>query len=167
MEPATGNLDQPHVLPQYWRAPDVVLSAIRNATAGAAGGAACVLAGQPFDTIKVKMQTFPGVHRGVFQCLGNTIRAEGFRALYAGSASSFLSNIAENSALFLFYGQSREFIRFLSGTQTCAELSVAQNASAGALSAVFSSLIVSPLELIKCRQQAQYELAGGVGRNRW
>ena len=155
-QPETSSVLTP-CLPLY----QLVVAGLKNATAGAAGGAACVLAGQPFDTIKVKMQTFPDVHRSVLQCLVRTIRVEGFRALYAGSTSSFLSNISENSALFLFYGQSRELIRRVSGTATCADLSVTQNACAGALSAVFSSLIVSPLELIKCRQQAQHELVLG------
>ncbi|XP_065184038.1 mitochondrial ornithine transporter 1-like [Sycon ciliatum] len=157
-QPDSGSLLPPtSLLPGY----SCLFNAFKSTLAGAAGGAACVLAGQPFDTVKVKMQTFPEVHAGVVQCLTKTVRMEGFRALYAGSTSSFVSNIGENAVLFLLYGQSREFIRSMSGTQSCEDLSVMQNACAGALSAAFSALVVSPLELIKCRQQAQHELALG------
>ncbi|XP_075419004.1 mitochondrial ornithine transporter 1 isoform X2 [Tenrec ecaudatus] len=44
------------------------IQAAIDLTAGAAGGTACVLTGQPFDTMKVKMQTFPTLYRGVTDC---------------------------------------------------------------------------------------------------
>ncbi|PNJ60604.1 SLC25A15 isoform 3 [Pongo abelii] len=44
------------------------IQAAIDLTAGAAGGTACVLTGQPFDTMKVKMQTFPDVYRGLTDC---------------------------------------------------------------------------------------------------
>lgn len=45
-----------------------VIQAAIDLTAGAAGGTACVLTGQPFDTMKVKMQTFPDLYRGLTDC---------------------------------------------------------------------------------------------------
>ncbi|XP_057345323.1 mitochondrial ornithine transporter 1 isoform X4 [Manis pentadactyla] len=55
------------------------IQAAIDLTAGAAGnsrenpvfcsrGTACVLTGQPFDTMKVKMQTFPSLYRGLSDC---------------------------------------------------------------------------------------------------
>ncbi|XP_036022656.1 mitochondrial ornithine transporter 1 isoform X2 [Onychomys torridus] len=44
------------------------IQAAIDLTAGAAGGTACVLTGQPFDTMKVKMQTFPDLYRGLTDC---------------------------------------------------------------------------------------------------
>uniref|UniRef100_A0A4W5LXD5 Uncharacterized protein n=1 Tax=Hucho hucho TaxID=62062 RepID=A0A4W5LXD5_9TELE len=37
-------------------------------------GTACVFSGQPFDTAKVKMQTFPSMYRGFLHCFMSTYR---------------------------------------------------------------------------------------------
>nr|XP_019566190.1 PREDICTED: mitochondrial ornithine transporter 1-like [Rhinolophus sinicus] len=44
------------------------IQAAIDLTARAAGGTTCVLTGQPFDTMKVKMQTFPDLYRGLTDC---------------------------------------------------------------------------------------------------
>ncbi|CAG8815718.1 18014_t:CDS:2, partial [Dentiscutata erythropus] len=55
--------------------------------AGVASGVTKLLVGHPFDTIKVRMQTSEINIRfdGTIQCLRQTIRMEGFRALYKGA----------------------------------------------------------------------------------
>lgn len=53
--------------------------------AGTLGGVANVYAGQPLDTIKVKMQTFPHLYKNTIVCLKETYRLDGIRrGLYAG-----------------------------------------------------------------------------------
>jgi hypothetical protein len=53
--------------------------------AGSAGGAAQVIVGQPLDTIKTRAQTSPpGMFKGPTDILMQTIRKEGFFALYKG-----------------------------------------------------------------------------------
>lgn len=52
------------------------------------------------------MQTFPKLFKNAFDCGLKTFKQEGvFRGLYAGTVPSLAANIAENSCLFLFYGQ--------------------------------------------------------------
>lgn len=41
--------------------------------AGSAGGTANVLVGQPLDTIKVKMQTFPHIYKNTMICFKQTL----------------------------------------------------------------------------------------------
>ena len=41
--------------------------------AGSAGGTATVLVGQPLDTIKVKMQTFPHLYQNTLICFRQTL----------------------------------------------------------------------------------------------
>lgn len=42
------------------------------------GGVALVYVSQPLDTVKVKMQTFPTVYKGMRECLLETLRKDGF-----------------------------------------------------------------------------------------
>ncbi|XP_068718938.1 mitochondrial ornithine transporter 1-like [Montipora capricornis] len=131
----------------------------KDFTAGAMGGIACVLAGQPFDTVKVKMQTFPSLFKTAFDCGLKTIKQEGFRGLYAGTTPSLAANIAENSVLFLFYGQCLSLVKQITGKQDEKELTVLNRAIAGSGASVFSSFALCPTELVKCRLQAQHQMS--------
>ncbi|XP_029458630.1 mitochondrial ornithine transporter 1-like [Rhinatrema bivittatum] len=134
------------------------LQAAVDLTAGAAGGTACVLVGQPFDTAKVKMQTFPDLYRGLKDCAVTTYRQVGFRAFYKGTIPALLANIAENSVLFMSYGFCQQVVRSILGLHRNIMLSDLQNAAAGSVASVFSSLVLCPTELVKCRLQAMHEL---------
>ena len=135
-----------------------LVQAIKDTAGGGIGGIGCVLAGQPFDTVKVKMQAFPDVHKGVVSCLRRVVAREGLLGLYAGSAPAFAVNIGENAVLFMCYGQCQNVVRSMFGLPAGSELRPHQSACAGSLAAVFSTLVVCPLELIKCRRQAQQEM---------
>ncbi|XP_062309052.1 mitochondrial ornithine transporter 1-like [Osmerus eperlanus] len=126
--------------------------------AGAMGGVACVLSGQPFDTVKVKMQTFPRMYRGFLHCSLHSYRQDGLRGLYRGTAAALLSNVAENAVLFACYSSCQQVTRVGFGLDEHAPLSDLQSAVAGSLASVASSLVLSPTELVKCRLQALSEL---------
>ncbi|CAK1551724.1 unnamed protein product [Leptosia nina] len=49
-------------------------SGLIDFTAGSLGGVAVVYVGQPLDTVKVKMQTFPHLYKGMLDCLKQTFR---------------------------------------------------------------------------------------------
>lgn len=56
---------------------------------------------QPLDTVKVKLQTFPSVYKGMIDCTIATFKRDGLaRGLYAGSVPAVAANVAENSVLF-------------------------------------------------------------------
>ncbi|QRW12698.1 mitochondrial carrier protein [Ceratobasidium sp. AG-Ba] len=60
--------------------------------AGSVGGAAQVIVGQPLDTIKTRAQIAPkGMFKGPMDILTQTIRKEGFLALYKGMASPLIA----------------------------------------------------------------------------
>lgn len=62
---------------------------------------ALVYVSQPLDTVKVKMQTFPHLYKGMVDCLVKTYKNDGFvRGLYAGTLPAVVANVAENSVLF-------------------------------------------------------------------
>ncbi|KAJ8348516.1 hypothetical protein SKAU_G00271050 [Synaphobranchus kaupii] len=147
-----------------------VIDAIINLTAGAAGGVACVVSGQPFDTVKTKLQTFPSLYRGFLDCSLKTYRQDGIWGLYQGTMPALLANVAENAVLFACYGTCQQLTARAFGLERPSELSDLQNAAAGSLASVFSSLVLCPTELVKCRMQALHEmrtagktsLAGGM-----
>jgi len=58
------------------------------------GGTASVYVGQPLDTVKVKMQTFPTLHTSGLRCFMTTLRQEGVvRGLYAGTVPSLAAQV--------------------------------------------------------------------------
>ena len=86
------------------------------------GGTACVLTGQPFDTMKVKMQTFPDLYRGLTDCCLKTYSQVGFRGFYKGTSPALIANIAENSVLFMCYGFCQQVVRKAVGLDRQAKL---------------------------------------------
>ena len=82
-----------------------VITGVIDFVAGSAGGCANVLVGQPLDTVKVKLQTFPHLYRNAFTCFKTTLAKDGIRrGLYAGTLPALAANVAENSVLFCGYG---------------------------------------------------------------
>ncbi|XP_052860717.1 mitochondrial ornithine transporter 1 [Anopheles cruzii] len=126
--------------------------------AGCLGGVALVYVSQPMDTVKVKMQTFPGLYRGMVDCTVQTFRRDGVvRGLYAGCIPAVVANVAENSVLFAAYGACQKVVGYVARKQTITELNMVENATAGFLAAFFSSFTLCPTELIKCKLQALRE----------
>ena len=91
-----------------------IVEAAIEFTGGLAGGAASVYIGQPLDTVKVKMQTFPALYKNGFHCFKTTILRDGVRrGLYAGTVPSLAAQISENSVLFLSYGICQKTVSIL------------------------------------------------------
>ena len=126
--------------------------------AGANAGTACVFAGQPFDTVKVKMQVFPNLYKSAFECFKRTLKEERFRGLYAGTGPALITQVAENSILFLCYGRCQTVIQTIFQVPHVDELTIFQNACAGSIAAFITSFALCPTELIKCKLQAQHQL---------
>ncbi|MFH4976703.1 hypothetical protein AB6A40_003412 [Gnathostoma spinigerum] len=126
-------------------------------TAGTAAGIANVYAGQPLDTVKVKMQAFPELYRNGVSCFRETLRLDGVRGLYAGTIPALIANIAENAVLFTAYGYCQKSVAYICGRQQATDMTPTENATAGSLAAIFAGLVLCPTELIKCRLQSQRE----------
>lgn len=123
------------------------------------GGIALVYVGQPLDTIKVKMQTYPSLYKNMFSCFMNTLRTDGiYKGLYAGTVPALAANIAENSVLFLGYGFCQKLMQKFTNTKDINDLSILSSATAGFMASFFSSVALCPTELIKCKLQAMYEV---------
>lgn len=133
----------------------IKMESLGDTIAGGLGGLACVLAGQPLDTIKVKLQTYPHLYKSLYDSLSRTYLEEGLRGFYAGSASAIVSNVGENAVLFVCYGHCQRVVQWLAGIQNQSDLTVFQRASAGSLASVISSIAITPPDRVKCKMQVQ------------
>ncbi|CEL52721.1 Mitochondrial substrate carrier family protein G OS=Dictyostelium discoideum GN=mcfG PE=2 SV=1 [Rhizoctonia solani AG-1 IB] len=119
--------------------------------AGSMGGVAQVIVGQPLDTIKTRAQIAPkGMFTGPMNILTQTMKNEGFLALYKGMASPLLGIAGVNSLLFASYAISKRIV------SPFPELSLPEIAAAGAMAGAANSVLASPVEMFKVRMQGQY-----------
>lgn len=135
------------------------LDAVFDFTGGVAGGVASVYVGQPLDTVKVKMQTFPKMYTNAWLCFRVTLKQEGIvRGLYAGTVPSLAAQVSENAVLFMAYGLCQRGVMTFCNQSSVSELSILQNATSGCFAAFFSSFVLCPTELVKCKLQAMKEM---------
>ncbi|XP_066602842.1 mitochondrial ornithine transporter 1 [Prorops nasuta] len=136
-----------------------LISGVIDFLSGSLGGLASTYVGQPLDTVKVKMQTFPSMYKGMTNCFVSTLKSDGIRrGLYAGTIPAVVANVAENSVLFAAYGTCQKIIAHFLGLSKTEDLTSFGNACAGSFAAFFSSLTLCPTELIKCKLQAMREV---------
>ncbi|KAG8678000.1 hypothetical protein FRC09_020210, partial [Ceratobasidium sp. 395] len=107
--------------------------------AGSVGGAAQVIVGQPLDTVKTRAQIAPrGMFKGPMDILTQTVKNEGFLALYKGMASPLIGIAGVNSLLFASYAISKRIV------SPFPDLSLPQIAAAGAMAGAANSILASP-----------------------
>ncbi|CAF2992448.1 unnamed protein product [Rotaria socialis] len=133
-------------------------NAIIDFFSGTVGATASVYVGQPLDTIKTKLQTFPNNYKNFIQCGQTIFHENGLRGLYAGTLPSLLANTAENGILFMAYGQCQQFICVLRHKTSSEQLTTVENMAAGSVASIFSSIALCPTELVKCRIQTLHEM---------
>ncbi|KAF4358011.1 hypothetical protein CsatB_004523 [Cannabis sativa] len=136
---------------------------LKDLTAGTVGGAAQLIVGHPFDTIKVKLQSqpvpLPGQppkYAGAMDAVRQTIAAEGARGVYKGMGAPLATVAVFNAVLFSVRGKLETMLRSEPGVP----LTVNQQIICGGGAGVAVSILACPTELIKCRLQAQSALAG-------
>jgi len=64
--------------------------------------------------------------------------------------------------LFMAYGMCQKAVAATLGISDVSLLSPVQNATSGFFAAFFSSLVLCPTELVKCRMQAMREMSAGM-----
>ncbi|KIM39611.1 hypothetical protein M413DRAFT_193953 [Hebeloma cylindrosporum] len=120
--------------------------------AGTVAGVASLVVGFPFDTVKVRFQSpaIAGKYHSTFHAIATIIREERFVGLYKGITSPLATVALMNGLVFASY-------RFLLKLQLpTAETvpTITQIALAGAGCGIVSSIVTTPTELIKIRQQS-------------
>ncbi|CAB4059935.1 SLC25A2_15 [Lepeophtheirus salmonis] len=132
--------------------------------AGSLGAIVGVYIGKPLDTLKVKMQAFPHLYPNLVTCCKETWNKEGVvRGLYAGTVPSLVGNVAENSVLFAAYGICQNLVAKKVGRCKVDELTIFHNGTAGFMAAFWSSIVLCPTELVKCKLQTMREVSSLKG----
>ncbi|KAH8262923.1 hypothetical protein KR044_002199, partial [Drosophila immigrans] len=111
-------------------------------------GAAGVLVGHPFDTVKVHLQTDNPKnpkYKGTFHCMKTILLSDNIRGLYRGISSPMMGIGLVNAIVFGVYGN----IQRISGDPN----SLGSHFWAGAAAGLVQSIVCAPMELAKTRLQ--------------
>jgi hypothetical protein len=135
---------------------------------GSLAGGCGVLVGQPFDTLKVRLQSGQFDQAGrpstVAAALRNTVQAEGARALFKGLLAPLLSTSLLNAIVFSVKGWTLRALHGPAASQPQFAAPLSSIAASGALAGAVSTIIGTPAELLKCQLQVRKgEIALGAG----
>ncbi|KAH3667232.1 hypothetical protein OGAPHI_002881 [Ogataea philodendri] len=122
-----------------------------SAFAGFVGGGVQVLVGQPFDLVKVRVQT--GQYSSPVAALVDTFKNEGLRAFYKGTLAPLVGVGACVSIQ--FYGFHEAKRQLLKANPSQKELNLKQYYIAGAFAGIVNAPITAPVEQIRILLQVQ------------
>eukprot|EP01114_Cavostelium_apophysatum_P017072 TRINITY_DN4986_c0_g1_i1.p1 TRINITY_DN4986_c0_g1~~TRINITY_DN4986_c0_g1_i1.p1 ORF type:complete len:324 (+),score=12.21 TRINITY_DN4986_c0_g1_i1:297-1268(+) len=124
----------------------------QNFVAGCIGGAAGVLVGYPFDTVRVRLQnTTRGVFSSAMDCFIKTINAEGASGLYKGMVSPLFSMAILKALMF----GSHDFFLRIQPNNVGKNPTLLQHTMAGMCAGLMNSLLCTPVDRAKIILQVQ------------
>ncbi|KAK4691039.1 hypothetical protein P7C71_g5879, partial [Lecanoromycetidae sp. Uapishka_2] len=133
--------------------------ALKDIGVGAIAGMIGKTIEYPFDTVKVRLQSqpdhLPPRYTGPLDCFRQSLRAEGFPGLYRGVSAPLFGAAIEASSLFFSYRVAQNALRTLLPHQTRSKdkLPLGVLVACGGASGAFTSLLLTPIELVKCQMQ--------------
>lgn len=117
---------------------------------GGFGGVCTVLSGHPLDTVKVRLQTGGDKYVGTWDCISKTVKNEGVAGLYKGITAPLTSVVPMFAMSFFGYGVGA---KVFSADKPGA--GPERMFGAGSFSGIFTTIIATPAERIKCLLQVQ------------
>ncbi|KAH8590847.1 mitochondrial carrier domain-containing protein [Bisporella sp. PMI_857] len=129
---------------------------LKDLFAGAAGGVAQVLLGQPFDIVKVRLQT-SNAYPNALVAAQSIYKNEGALAFYKGTLTPLIGIGACVSVQFGAFHQARRRLEEYNASKNPlnTNLSYGQYYLAGAFAGVANSVISGPVEHVRIRLQTQ------------
>ncbi|CAG8953842.1 hypothetical protein HYFRA_00006734 [Hymenoscyphus fraxineus] len=136
---------------------EALMDALEDITFGSIAGVAGKYIEYPFDTVKVRLQSQPDHlplrYTGPIDCFKQSLRNDGFIGLYRGISAPLVGAALETSSLFFWESVGRESL-FSAGLYNREKpLPLSALWLTGAISGAFTSLILTPVELVKCKIQ--------------
>ncbi|KAJ3176075.1 carnitine transporter, partial [Irineochytrium annulatum] len=128
---------------------------------GGFGGIANVLAGHPFDTLKVRLQT-SNQYKGLADCFKQTIAREGPAGLYKGMMSPLIGVTPMFALSFWSYDLGQRLVYKFTPQRTTKDLSMLEFAIAGGFSAIPTTIVTTPMERVKVIMQTQDQMKTGT-----
>ena len=121
--------------------------------AGGFGGVCLTLVGAPFDLVKVRQQAEPG--SSAIRIVRSVVAAEGLRGLFRGVGPPLAAAIPSWALVFWSFDLSRQLVRQWHGKSANVTTTedLAEVAQAGALVAIPTSFMYTPVDRIKSLYQ--------------
>ncbi len=148
-----------------------MIASLHKVIAGGAAGIANTITGHPLDTIKVRIQNANGNNNlalsgvsnatkslTIRECAQMTLQKEGLLGFYKGVGPPITVGAALGAAFFVVAGTAREFV--CNPGQTSDQLSLSQTVVAAELTAPIYSFFACPIDVVKCRLQADVRRKG-------
>uniref|UniRef100_L2FBB1 Amino acid transporter arg-13 n=1 Tax=Colletotrichum fructicola (strain Nara gc5) TaxID=1213859 RepID=L2FBB1_COLFN len=168
MDTAGAAMDIPHhdAPVSLKKSRTAALEAIEDIVYGSVAGVVGKYIEYPFDTVKVRLQSQPDNqplrYKGPLDCFRQSIKAEGVFGLYRGISAPLVGAALENSSLFFFERIGRAAVYSSGITPQGQELSLGALWFTGAFSGFFTSYVLTPVELVKCKIQAPARADGSA-----
>ncbi len=128
----------------------------KDFVSGYVAGIVCVLSGQPFDIVKLRMQTQPMVYKNAISCVYTTLHNEGILAFYKGAASPLMGLCFSISIQFGSNELAKNYLTAKNKSKGINNLSPTDCIKAGVFAGACGSVVVSPVELMIVKLQASY-----------
>ncbi|KAG6999277.1 hypothetical protein G7Y79_00036g072330 [Physcia stellaris] len=136
--------------------------ALKDIAYGSIAGSLGKVLEYPFDTVKVRLQAqplhLPPLYTGAFDCFRQGFLTGGIRGLYRGISAPLTGAAVETSSLFFSYRIAQDVLLTVTNNLRDdgyieSKLSLGGLAACGAASGAFTSLLLTPIELVKCQMQ--------------
>ncbi|KAK7632765.1 mitochondrial carrier domain-containing protein [Phyllosticta citricarpa] len=143
------------------------MEALKDITFGSLAGIAGKYIEYPFDTVKVRLQSqpehLPLRYTGPLDCFKKSWAKDGVMGLYRGISAPLVGAAVENASLFFSYRLCQEALqKHVLGPATPVPFSGLL--LCGAVSGAFTSMLLTPIELVKCKMQVPLETSSGQVR---
>ncbi|KAL8833078.1 MAG: hypothetical protein Q9170_004511 [Blastenia crenularia] len=136
------------------------LEVIKDITFGSVAGIVGKMFEYPFDTIKVRLQSqpHPPIYSGPLDCFRQSLISPegGLRSLYRGISAPLFGAAIETSSLFFSYRIAQSALQSIIPTLPQGKgekLPLEALVWCGAISGAVTSLLLTPIELVKCKLQ--------------
>ncbi|KAL1413029.1 Mitochondrial carrier protein ymc2 [Vanrija albida] len=125
----------------------------KDLVGGSVGGVAQVLVGQPFDIVKVRVQTAaPGTFSSPLDCAAKLLKNEGPLGFYKGTLTPLLGI---GACVSIQFGALEWAKRQFAARSPGRELTLAELYASGAVAGVANTAVAGPVEHIRIRLQTQ------------
>ncbi|KAF2270593.1 amino-acid transporter arg-13 [Lojkania enalia] len=146
--------------------------ALKDIVCGSLAGIVGKYIEYPFDTVKVRLQSQPDhlplQYTGPSDCFKKSLRRDGFFGIYRGISAPLVGAAVETSCLFFSYRLIQDAMKATTYPDVVSnpekELPYSALLYCGAASGAFTSLFLTPIELVKCKMQVPLETSTGVRR---
>jgi len=133
-------------------------SSLKNFVGGGVGGVCAVLVGQPFDMVKVRLQTAKdGTYTGAMDVVRKTMAKDGVKGFYKGMSSPLVGVTPMFAVSFWGYAMGKNLVYAATSGSPDRLLGLGELATAGAFSAVPMAFVAAPVERVKVLLQIDGE----------